>query len=70
MGLLDAVKNILGVTPVSIGDLNRQATHAPARGIPVAPKPAPLEGIEIIEEYRKVSEVWLSSSGAFPIGIG
>ena len=31
MSLLDAVKNILGVKPVNIGELNRQATHAPVR---------------------------------------
>jgi hypothetical protein len=64
MGLLDSLKTILGVTPVSIGELNRQATHASARNIPVAPKPDPLEGIEVTEEYRLVSE--MLDSG-FPI---
>lgn len=64
MGLLDALKNILGVTPVKIGDLNRQATPAPARNIPVGPMPDPLDGIEVTEEYRLVSG--LVESG-FPI---
>lgn len=64
MGLLDSLKNILGIAPVSIGELNRRATHAPARDIPVSPRPDPLEGIEVTEEYRLVSEVLESG---FPI---
>ena len=54
MGLLDSLKNLLGVKPVNIGELNKQAT---IKSIPtVAPKPAqkPTEEIEITEEYKTV----------------
>ena len=64
MSLLDAVKNILGVKPINIGELNRQATHAPVRDSPVVPKPDPLETIEVTKEYRQVGEVLDSG---FPI---
>lgn len=64
MGLMDAVKTILGVSPINIGDLNRHATHTPTRDNPVAPTPDPLEAIVVTEEYRKVLEVVMSG---FPI---
>lgn len=64
MGLLSALKNILGVTPVNIGELNRKATHDPVQPRPVRPISDPLEGIEVTEEYRLVSH--LLDSG-FPI---
>ena len=54
MGLLDAIKGILGIAPVNVGDLNRRATYERAR--PPAPvvNLDPLEGIEITDEYRTV----------------
>lgn len=64
MGLLDALKDILGITPVNIGELNRQATHARPSPPPVAPRVDPLEGIEITEEYRTVAKLL---EGGFPI---
>ncbi len=67
MGLLDALKDMLGISPVNIGELNRQATRTPPRPpskpkapfAPVKPPtpPDPLEGIEITDEYRKVYEL-------------
>jgi len=54
MGLLDALKDILGISPVNIGDLNRRATYErPQPPIPVVTHD-PLEGIEITDEYRAV----------------
>lgn len=64
MGLLQAVKDMLRVTPINIGELNRQATHAPARTPSVASKPEPLEAIEVTREYRLIGEVLDSG---FPI---
>jgi ATP-dependent DNA helicase PIF1 len=64
MGLLDALKDILGIVPVNIGELNRQATHARPSPPPVAPRVDPLEGIEITDEYRVVSKL---VEGGFPI---
>ena len=64
MGLLDALKEILGVTPVNIGELNRQATHKRPKPPPVPPQADPLEGIEITEEYRVVAKLL---DGGFPI---
>lgn len=54
MGLLDAIKDILGIESVNIGDLNRRATYE--REKPPAPvvNLDPLEGIEITDEYRTV----------------
>jgi ATP-dependent DNA helicase PIF1 len=64
MGLLEALKKILGITPVNIGDLNRQATHERPKPQPVVPKFDPLEGIEITEEYLVVAKLL---EGGFPI---
>lgn len=64
MGLLDALKEMLGISPVNIGELNRQATHARPKPPPVEQPPDPLEGIEITDEYRKVSELL---EAGFPI---
>lgn len=64
MSLLDALKELLGITPVNIGELNRQATHARPSPPPVAPRTDPLEGIEITEEYRTVVKL---IEGGFPI---
>ena len=64
MGLLDALKDILGIAPVNIGELNRQATHARPSPPPVAPRVNPLEGIEITDEYRVVAKL---VEGGFPI---
>jgi ATP-dependent DNA helicase PIF1 len=54
MGLLDAIKDILGIESVNIGDLNRRATYERAK--PPAPvvNLDPLEGMEITDEYRTV----------------
>lgn len=57
MGLLDALKEILGVRTVNIGELNRQATHTRSSPPPVAQRVDPLEGIEISEEYRTVTKL-------------
>ncbi len=57
MGLLNALKEILGIAPVNIGELNRQATHARPSPPPVPPRVDPLEGIEITEEYRTVAKL-------------
>jgi hypothetical protein len=54
MGLLDTLKDILGISPVNIGDLNNRATHKRSQ-LPVAVAThASLEDIEITDEYRVV----------------
>lgn len=54
MGLLDAFKDILGISPVNIGDLNSRATHKRSQPpVPIVTHD-PLEGIEITDEYRTV----------------
>lgn len=58
MGILDAVKRLLGVKPMDVGELNRRATLRAARD---APRPAavdPLAGIIITEEYLKVRKIY------------
>ncbi len=64
MGLLDALREILGISPVNIGDLNRQATHIRSNPPSVKKFEDLLEDIEITDEYRTVAE--LIESG-FPI---
>ena len=64
MGLLDALKEILGITPVNFGELNKQATHARPTPPRVVPRIDPLDGIEITDEYKTV--IKLLESG-FPI---
>jgi ATP-dependent DNA helicase PIF1 len=65
MGLLDVLKGILGVAPVTIGDLNRSATHEEPRPAPVLPKPnAPLEDIEVTNDYGVVARL---IEAGFPI---
>lgn len=54
MSILETVKNLLGIKPVNIGKLNRQATQSP---IPIPPRPVPmdpLEGVHISDEYKKI----------------
>jgi hypothetical protein len=57
MGLLDALKEILGIAPVNIGELDRLATHARPVPPPAPPRVDPLEGIEITEEFRTVAKL-------------
>lgn len=54
MGLLDVIKDILGIVSVNVGDLNRRATYDRAK--PPAPvvNHDPLKGIEITDEYHTV----------------
>jgi len=54
MGLLDALKDILGILPVDIGDLNNQATHQRSQPPISVVTHDPLEGMEITDEYRTV----------------
>lgn len=57
MGLLDALKQILGITPVNIGELNRQATHVRQSPPSVVPRVDPSNAIEITDEYRHVDKL-------------
>lgn len=54
---MDAVKKLLGVDPVDIGELNRRATREPLREIPAQAIKNPLEGVHISDEYRTVESL-------------
>lgn len=54
MGLLDAIKDILGIASVNIGELNRRATYKRARPPASVANHDPLEGMEITDKYRTV----------------
>lgn len=54
MGIIDSIKEMFGITPVSVGDLNRHATIDRPKPAPAPPPPDPLAGIEVIEEYKRV----------------
>ena len=53
MDILDRFKKLMGIQPVSIGDLNKRATRESSTKSPIPPV-NPLEGIEISEEYKQV----------------
>ncbi len=57
MSLLDSLKSMLGIQPVSIGELNRRAVHEPLPKQLQPPPVDPLDGIEITEEYRVVAKL-------------
>ena len=57
MSIMDAVKKLLGVDPVDIGELNRRATREPLREIPAQAIKNPLEGVHISDEYRTVESL-------------
>ena len=58
MGLLGSLKDILGITSVNIGELNRRATLAGCQSEePKKSSTNPLSGIEITEEYRNVEKL-------------
>src|ERR1035438_5792148 len=48
---------MLGIQPVSIGELNRRAVHEPPPNRPRLSQPDPMNGIEITEEYRAVANL-------------
>ncbi|MEK7312968.1 MAG: AAA family ATPase [Deltaproteobacteria bacterium] len=54
MSLINSLKEILGVTPVNIGDLNRQAARQPRRSGHPEGLLNSLDGIEVTEEYRRI----------------
>lgn len=54
MSLLDSLKNLMGVKPVNIGDLNQQATKKSTLIAPAKPPQKSSEEIEITEEYKTV----------------
>ncbi len=54
MGLLDAIKDILGIASVNVGDLNRRATYGRERPPASVVNHDPLEGMEITDEFRTV----------------
>ena len=54
MGILDSLKNLIGVKPVNIGELNKQATIKTIPTAPPKPTQKPSEEIEITEEYKTV----------------
>lgn len=57
MDLLQSIKNLLGIKPVNIGQLNTAATSKP-RKPSVFPKPRiSLEDIQITDEYKKVLQI-------------
>jgi len=54
MSILETLKSLMNIRPVSIGELNRRATRDP---VPQVRRPAaksPLDGIHITDEYNKV----------------
>jgi ATP-dependent DNA helicase PIF1 len=57
VSLIDSIKAILGFTPQTTGELNRQATHR----VPVVQRIVqaidPLAGIEVTEEYRRAKQL-------------
>jgi hypothetical protein len=57
MSFLDAIRAVLGFTPQTTGNLNRQATHQ----VPVVQRAVqaldPLAGIEVTQEYRQAKEL-------------
>jgi predicted ATP-dependent serine protease len=53
MGLLKSFKNLLGVTPVNIGELNKRATKPTQSTTPIQPKPLQ-DKIEVTSEYEKI----------------
>jgi len=57
VGLLDSLKTMLGIKPVSIGELNRRAVHEPPPKRSQPPQADPLDGIEVTEEYRVVAKL-------------
>jgi len=58
MGLLDALKSILGVAPVNVGELNRSATGARSR----APGCSPPVGYTSLRPAA-----WTENDGRAPI---
>ena len=54
MSLINSLKEILGVTPVNIGDLNRQVARQPRRSGHPEGLLNSLDGIEVTEEYRRI----------------
>lgn len=54
MGLLAAIKDILGIPSVNVGDLNRRATYERAGPPASVENLDALEGMEISDEYRTV----------------
>jgi hypothetical protein len=54
MTFIDPLKEMSGVTPVNIGNLNRQAARRPRRPGRQGDSLNPLDGIEVTEEYRRI----------------
>lgn len=57
MSILETVKNLLGIKPVNIGNLNRQATQSPISSPPIPGPRDPLDGIHVSDEYKKIREL-------------
>jgi ATP-dependent DNA helicase PIF1 len=56
MDINDKFKKLVGIQPVNIGELNKQATRERSSKVQI-PSGNPLEGIEISEEYKNVQSL-------------
>jgi energy-coupling factor transporter ATP-binding protein EcfA2 len=56
MDIIDKFKKLMGMQPVNIGELNKQATRESSSKVQI-PSGNPLEGIEISEEYKNVQSL-------------